>query len=563
MSPNFDDLLDRARAWAEHAVRERWLQARDIRELNALETASPGMLFEAGSHRPLVAAFFGGTGVGKSSLLNRLAGQPIARTGVERPTSREVSVYRHASIQIAQLPRDFPLDRVRSAPHHDDAMRQVLWIDMPDIDSVEQHNRELVLEWLPHIDVLVYVVSPERYRDDRGWRLLREHAGDHAWLFVLNQWDRGIEAQYDDFRRLLNTAGFDDPVVLRTDCRENAAERRPDDFPELQRLLRQVSERHLLGQLEARAQRARIASLREALQQTLARLGSAAGYRELDRAWERIWAAAQEDLMAGLAWPMRLTAAGFAGRDANPLARALVLSPALPEAENRPAPVQAPLWDDWAEGRVRDALSQLVVEAGRLGLPALPLKSVLDPVPAETGRQVLARGQLRLRQALALPGNRPQRVALRFMGLLAVILPLAALGWASYQVVTGYYESTTRHLDYLGTDFAIHSLLLIGLAWLLPWFACTRLRPSVENSALRGLREGVAAALAAQAEAVGQILAEADRHRADTLAEGERLLAALHSLTPAPAASEPVPALLRRMLLTQDGNPSARRAMSP
>ena len=45
------------------------------------ETAAQGQ-----SERPLVVGLFGGTGVGKSSLLNRLAGSDIARTGVVRPT---------------------------------------------------------------------------------------------------------------------------------------------------------------------------------------------------------------------------------------------------------------------------------------------------------------------------------------------------------------------------------------------------------------------------------------------------------------------------------------------
>src|SRR5512137_2909472 len=98
MPKPFDDLLRSARDWAQRAVDQHWLQPSDLRELTALESRSPGALFEPGSHRPLVAAFFGGTGVGKSSLLNRLAGQPVARTGVERPTSREVSVYLHDSI---------------------------------------------------------------------------------------------------------------------------------------------------------------------------------------------------------------------------------------------------------------------------------------------------------------------------------------------------------------------------------------------------------------------------------------------------------------------------------
>jgi Uma2 family endonuclease len=43
----------------------------------------------------------------------------------------------------------------------------------------------------PHIDVLVYVVSPERYRDNKAWQLLLAEGGKHAWIFVLNQSDRG------------------------------------------------------------------------------------------------------------------------------------------------------------------------------------------------------------------------------------------------------------------------------------------------------------------------------------------------------------------------------------
>ena len=48
---------------------------------------------------------------------------------------------------------------------------------MPDFDSIDQNNRHLVLEWLPHIDVLIYVVSPERYRDEKAWRLLFAEGG--------------------------------------------------------------------------------------------------------------------------------------------------------------------------------------------------------------------------------------------------------------------------------------------------------------------------------------------------------------------------------------------------
>lgn len=543
----FDELLQSTLDWAQRAVDQQWLHAQDIREINSLETRNPGSLFEPGTHRPLVAAFFGGTGVGKSSLLNRLAGQAVARTGVERPTSREVSIYLHDSVHISRLPNDFPLDKVRIAQHHDAEARQVMWVDMPDIDSVEQHNRELVLEWIPHIDVLIYVVSPERYRDDKGWRLLREHGGDHAWLFVLNQWDRGQDIQLEDFRGLLATTGFSNPVVLRTDCRENAIERKADDFAELQSLLREISAQHVLGQLETRAEQARIHGLNQAIDAALGRLGQATAYRELNDAWEQIWGTAQTDLLTGLEWPMKATAAIYSGNEANPLSRSLELAPPA-DPDGKPSQPKAVLWDDWAEGRVRDAIGQLVVEAGHRGLPILPFRQQLDQWPAETGKQVLNRAQLMLRQALAQPGNGLQRASLKLMGLLAVMLPLAALSWASYQVVKGYYDSATEHLGYLGTDFAVHSLLLVGLAWLLPWFAYRQLRPSVERSALKGLRSGVSSALAGIGEQVGTGFAAADEARKRFIDEAYGIQQlALALLAQAPAGSR-LPELLERML---------------
>jgi len=528
---SFEEWVIGVRQWAQTVVERQWLRPGDLQPLQELEVRNPGSLFDPGSHRPLVAAFFGGTGVGKSSLLNRLAGQAVARTGVERPTSREVSLYMHESVRVSQLPSHFPLDQVRIARHPDADARQILWVDMPDIDSVEAHNRELVLNWLPRIDVLIYVVSPERYRDDKGWRLLREHGGDHAWLFVMNQWDRCQDVQLEDFRRLLGLAGFRDPIVLRTDCRPNPIEPKPDDFTELQRLLREISGRHVMSQLEARAEQARLSALAGALRELLGRLGPGEGYAGLRSAWDSLWSTTQSDLLSGLDWSLQCVATAFAGREAHLLARSMDLSKLVEDSAKPPAPNETLLWDRWAESRVGDTLAELLVEAGQRGLPILPLKARLEDWPAQTGKQVLRQGQLMLRQALARPGGGLRRFLLKLMGGLAVLLPLGALGWASYQVVKGYYESAAQHLDYLGSDFAIHSVLLIALAWLLPWFAQTRLKPSIEKSALQGLRAGVDTALASVGVGVLASLEEADAERQELLASGYALLDPIERLS--------------------------------
>lgn len=528
-------------AFLEAAIDSEWLSPKDLAAYEQIVIRSPGSLFNPDSHRPLTAAFFGGTGVGKSSLLNQLAGQDIARTGIERPTSREVSIYLHESVDFKQLPNDLPVSDVRMARHANEHTRQILWIDMPDIDSVDSTNRDIVLQWLPHIDVVIYVVSPERYRDDKGWRLLKEYGGDHAWIFVLNQWDRGEAIQYDDFKELLTEAGFADPIILKTIAKSFIdSHSENSELHELERLLGEISSQHLMAQLEAHAGIARLDALLNVVTHFESTLGEHADFRNLTSRWREIWDEALHDLMEGMEWTLIALVRMLSGRINDKVADG-------PTKESSAAqPTMPVIWDEWASGRVQDTLAQLLVAAGDLGLPLKPLKNALSPFVETTGRQVVQRGQLRLRQALALPGNALQRTAMRIAGLLSILLPALALAWASYQVVMGYYESATHHLDYLGTDFAVHTLLLIALAWLAPWFVYTRLRPSVEASALKGLRAGVRQALESAGESIIGTLES-------TASEHQRILDSLRSIrseieNEARQANQDYAPLVRRML---------------
>ena len=536
-------------AFLTKALEAQWLSPQDLSAYENLTIRSPGSLFNPNSHRPLTAAFFGGTGVGKSSLLNQLAGQDIARTGIERPTSREVSIYLHESVEFQQLPNDLPVADVRMARHTNESTRQILWIDMPDIDSVDSANRNIVLQWLPHLDVVIYVVSPERYRDDKGWRLLKEYGGDHAWIFVLNQWDRGEEVQFEDFRRLLTEAGFSDPIVLRTIARATSEQQSStSELHELERVLGEISSQHLMAQLEAHAGIARLDALREVLVHFDTALGGNEDYVHLAPRWQEIWSEAVHDLMEGMEWTLIALVRMLSGRMTDKVTDGVSQeTPASPQA----LPV---IWDEWAAGRAQDTLAQLLVAAGELGLPPRPLKLALSPFIEVTGQKVIQRGQLKLRQALAMPGNALQRTAMRIAGFLSILLPSLALAWASYQVVIGYYESATHHLDYLGTDFAVHTLLLIGLAWLAPWFVYSRLRPSVEASALRGLRSGVREALEAAGEGVvAALTSTALAHR--------EMVDALHGIQAnvereATLADRDYAPLVRRMIARGDTPPS-------
>jgi predicted GTPase len=486
MAYDYSELVDHTRQWAAQAAEAGWL-AREVLEQEILPQAgTPNALFGERQGRPLLVAFMGGTGVGKSSLLNRLAGKAIAKTGIERPTSREVTLYHHRSVALRHLPEHLPVASVKTAPHDDDAKRHIVWIDMPDFDSIDQNNRHLVLEWLPHIDVLIYAVSPERYRDEKAWRLLLEEGARHAWLFVLNQWDRGQPEQFEDFKRQLSKAGFVDPIIFRTVCAEA---REPDEFAELERTLASLANEHTVRQIEQRGMQARLAALRQMLEHYRQALPKEAAFKPLPALWQQQWQGTVQILQEGFAWPMQQLANYYAEH-----AVGLLTNPATGKYPSTQA--DALLWDPWAKTRFDDGLDEFVLQAELRGIPAQPLKRQLTPLREKAPKIIETQSELAVRQSLANPGNALQRTLLKGARLAEVLLPLAALSWVGYQVFTGYRHSNETHLAYLGVDFLIHSSLVVGISWLIPWFIAKKLKPSLKASALRGLQKGLTQAFA-------------------------------------------------------------------
>src|SRR5437763_9903267 len=136
----------------------------------------------------LVVMLMGGTGVGKSTLLNALAGAPIAASSVTRPTTRDPVVYFHDSIRPDRL--DAALRQCQLQQHDREALRQKIIVDTPDLDSNDLANREKLIALLPVADVVLYVGSQEKYHDQLGWQLFREQRRRRAFAFVMNKWDR-------------------------------------------------------------------------------------------------------------------------------------------------------------------------------------------------------------------------------------------------------------------------------------------------------------------------------------------------------------------------------------
>ncbi len=524
---------ERLQSWLSRVSRQGWMDEKEIETLFDAGEEPRASLFSRGE-KPLVVAFFGGTGVGKSTLLNRLAGEEVARTGIERPTSREVTVYLHHTLPREQIQARLPWERVRIAAHHNDHRRNVVWIDMPDIDSVERGNRELVLQCIPHVDVLLYVVSPERYRDDSGWRLLREQAQKHAWLFVMNKWDQGDEIQIEDFVSLLRQDGFADPLVIRCDSRQNLAERKPDDFGKLEEIISRLEHSGGVERLASHQRQLMQQTRHRQIRQVLQHIGEPGRLDQVAGEWKKLWKETLVQLEPSLQWSAQSLAIELTGKKK----RQADLS----------TPGDALSLDLWARKSLADSLDRLTLEAARQGLPTAPLKRRLEGIQGQLEARLQQQVQRFLRQALARPGRRWRRAMLWIFGGLRYLLPLAASGWVAWQVVLGYYRGFQHGDGFLGVDFAVHSLLLIGLAWLIPFLSHRLLQPSVEKAAAAGIRQGYQAGLEKIDREVNEILLAVKTELETLRAEGDELLARLGSEM-AIADERPNDPLLERMMI--------------
>jgi energy-coupling factor transporter ATP-binding protein EcfA2 len=141
-----------------------------------------------------VLALVGGTGVGKSTLLNAIAGSQVSQAGPRRPTTSRAVAWIAADNRSDAL--DEPLLRRLDAEvvqrGDGSGLGSVVVLDLPDIDSLEPGNRAAVEAVLPKVDVVAWVTDPEKYADAvfhdtflRDWlpRLGRQ-------IVVLNKVDR-------------------------------------------------------------------------------------------------------------------------------------------------------------------------------------------------------------------------------------------------------------------------------------------------------------------------------------------------------------------------------------
>ncbi|SDK51921.1 GTPase [Nonomuraea jiangxiensis] len=171
-----------------------------------------------------VAALAGATGSGKSSLYNALAGEDLAAVGVTRPTTATAQAALWDGEGAGPLLDWLDVPRRHSAPAASDLSGLVL-LDLPDHDSIRLSHRLEVDRLVELVDLLVWVVDPQKYADaalhERYLRPLARHRD--VMLVVLNQVDRlppqAVDRCVRDLRRLLEDDGLGGVPVLAVSAR--------------------------------------------------------------------------------------------------------------------------------------------------------------------------------------------------------------------------------------------------------------------------------------------------------------------------------------------------------
>lgn len=212
---------------------------------------------------PLVVATLGGTGVGKSTLVNALVGDEVSVAGRQRPTTKLPTFISRPGL----TPETFGIDprSVRTVERDLPLLREMVLVDCPDPDTTEdptadETNLARLRGLLPHCDVLLVVSTQQKYRSARVTTELAAAASGARLVFVQTHADQDDDLR-EDWRRVLaddfatGEMFFVDGPAALTDAKAGIAPR--GDFGRLVDFLT----RQLAGSAAARIRRANFLDL--------------------------------------------------------------------------------------------------------------------------------------------------------------------------------------------------------------------------------------------------------------------------------------------------------------
>lgn len=167
---------------------------------------------------PLIVAMLGGTGTGKSTLVNALVGHEVVAAGRERPTTQRPTLVCREEL----TPELLGIDPETVDVVHDDSpsLSDLILIDCPDPDTSEsaeaaETNLARLRRILPHCDVLLIAATQQKYRSARVGEELDSAAPGARLVFVQTHGDADEDIR-NDWRRVLG-ARYEPGHIYRID----------------------------------------------------------------------------------------------------------------------------------------------------------------------------------------------------------------------------------------------------------------------------------------------------------------------------------------------------------
>jgi len=165
----------------------------------------------------LIISLMGGTGVGKSQMVNAFVGEEVSPSSSLRAfTSCKIFYIHTAYGEVLKHLKVFE-EGDKLILHNSDAFKEVVLVDLPDFDGYVAKHREQVDLMVKHTDITVWVIDYNKYNDASIHREYLQPLSVHqdSFVFTLNKIDELLKYGGRDAERELHEIADDFVDTLR------------------------------------------------------------------------------------------------------------------------------------------------------------------------------------------------------------------------------------------------------------------------------------------------------------------------------------------------------------